>query len=65
MEAELAEVDDDLCAYEYFPKTFHQPAEYCSLPVEPGSEWCSDHDPTHQEPDWDSIRDDRAWRFDD
>lgn len=51
------------CAYEMFPKTYYAPAEYCENPVEFGAEYCTDHDPDWNEPDWDSYRKD--WRYDD
>lgn len=47
-----------LCAYELFPGTFYQEPEYCDNEAEDHSDYCSDHDPDRQEPDWDSRRKD-------
>lgn len=54
----------ELCAYELYPATFYQPAEYCSNEAEPGLEFCMDHLPAYDEPDWDTIRKDRLYGFD-
>lgn len=46
----------ELCIYELYPKDRQGPAEYCSEPHEPGSEYCYQHNPDRWEPDWDDRR---------
>lgn len=46
------------CEYVMFHQTPYSEAEYCIEEAEPGSEYCSDHDPELGAPDWDDVRKD-------
>lgn len=57
--------EGELCEYQMFPADRQGPAEYCGNEAEPDSEFCTDHNPDRQEPDWDSIGKDLRHGFDD
>lgn len=49
------------CNYVMFFENRQGPAEYCPEDVEPGSDFCSDHDPERGMPDWDDRRKDALY----
>lgn len=49
---------NELCIYQYYPKTLQGPAEYCDEEAQDDSEYCPDHDPDNWQPDWDDRRKD-------
>lgn len=53
--------DQDGCVYVAWAATRIDPAEYCQMKAEDGSEYCAEHDPDNWQPDWDDLRKDAMY----